>query len=229
MPKGSTFANEVLKLILNNTAVADVGDASGLQPSATLGSVHLALHTADPGVGGSQNTSEAAYTGYARKTVSRGGTEWVTDGGNGLENANVQAFPACTGGSEVITHYSMGSASSGAGKIYYTSPLGSRVGAFTATDTGDLFTSPAHGLADDDRVTFRAQTGDTLPTGIAAGTVYYVISATTDTFQVSATEGGGAVALTADGAGVATKVVTLAVSSGITPQFGAGDLNVVET
>ena len=68
------------------------------------------------------------------------------------------------------------------------------------TDTGDLFTSQAHGLADGDRVALYPILGEALPAGLSGPpTLYYVISATTDTFQVSATEGGSAVAITADG------------------------------
>lgn len=72
--------------------------------------------------------------------------------------------------------------------------------AFTATDVGDLFTSVAHGFAATTAVRF---TGASLPTGIVAGTTYYVIAGglTADAFKVSATVGGAAVNLTADGSG----------------------------
>lgn len=70
----------------------------------------------------------------------------------------------------------------------------------TVTDTGDLFTSPAHGLSDNDRVAVYPILGEALPAGLSGPpTLYHVISATTDTFQVSATQGGAAVAITADG------------------------------
>lgn len=55
-------ANLFLLLFFNNTAWAVVGDASGLQPSGAAGSVYLSLHTASPGEGGNQSTSEIAYT-----------------------------------------------------------------------------------------------------------------------------------------------------------------------
>jgi hypothetical protein len=40
---------------------------------------------------------------------------------------------------------------------------------------------------------------ESLPTGLTEGTVYFVVGATTDTFQVSATSGGSAVNITAIG------------------------------
>lgn len=72
--------------------------------------------------------------------------------------------------------------------------------AFTATDVGDLFTAVGHGFVAASSVRF---TGASLPTGIVAGTTYYVIAAglTVDDFQVSATVAGAAVVLTTDGSG----------------------------
>ena len=49
MSKGNTFENDLLLLVFNNTAAALIGDASGLQPSATAGSLYVSLHTSDPG------------------------------------------------------------------------------------------------------------------------------------------------------------------------------------
>ena len=55
-------ANKFLLLLLNNTDWAAVGDAGGLQNSATAGSLYLSLHTSSPGEGGSQTTNEIAYS-----------------------------------------------------------------------------------------------------------------------------------------------------------------------
>ena len=54
-----------------------------------------------------------------------------------------------------------------------------------------------HGMVDNDRVVF---TGATVPTGLTAGTVYYVVGTTAgdpDYFQASATLGGAAIDITA--------------------------------
>lgn len=61
----------LLTILFKNTAWANVGDASGLQPSAVAGSFYIRLHTADPGEAGTGDTSEAAYTGYAPVAVAR--------------------------------------------------------------------------------------------------------------------------------------------------------------
>ncbi len=117
MSKSDTFENDILKLIFNATAIANIADNAAVSP---LTSLFWALHTADPGDAGTQATSEATYTSYARVAVARttGGMTAATAGSTSPV-ANVD-FPACTGGSNTITHASIGVASSGATKILYS-------------------------------------------------------------------------------------------------------------
>ncbi len=122
MSKGNTFENELLLLIFNNDAIALIGDASGLQPSASDGSLYIALHTGDPGESGTATTSEAAYTSYARVAVARSGAGWTVSG-NAVSNAALVQFPQCTGGSETLTHFSVTTASSGGTKLLYKGAL----------------------------------------------------------------------------------------------------------
>jgi hypothetical protein len=68
------------------------------------------------------------------------------------------------------------------------------------TNSGDLLTAQSHGFVDDDRVALYPVLDESLPSGLSGPPeLYYVVSATTDTFQVSETSGGGAVAISADG------------------------------
>lgn len=124
MSKGNTFENELLLLIFNNDALPLIGDASGLQPSASDGSLYVSLHTGDPGEGGNQTTSEAAYTSYARVAVARTTGGWTVSG-NAVSNAALVQFPQCTGGSETLTHFAVGTASSSTGKVLYKGALSS--------------------------------------------------------------------------------------------------------
>ena len=71
--------------------------------------------------------------------------------------------------------------------------------AFTTDFTTDFLTSAAHGLSNGDRV--MVFSGTTLPAGLSANTVYFVVSKTTDTFKLSLTSGGSAINLTDDGTG----------------------------
>jgi hypothetical protein len=58
----SAAGTAFLALYFANTAWANIGNAGGLQPSSVAGSVYLSLHTASPGIGGTQATSELSYT-----------------------------------------------------------------------------------------------------------------------------------------------------------------------
>lgn len=71
-------------------------------------------------------------------------------------------------------------------------------GAVTFTDTGDTVDLTAHGLINGDTVSFSVIT---TTTGIVIDTVYYVVGATANTFQVALTAGGTAIALTNNGTG----------------------------
>lgn len=116
--KTTEFGNDLLRHIFLNEAIALIGDANGLQPSASAGSFWLSLHTADPGVAGAQNTSEATYGSYARVEVARTSTNWLVT--NGVASNKLEIlFPKCTGSSSTITHAAVGTASSGAGKLLF--------------------------------------------------------------------------------------------------------------
>lgn len=116
MSKGNTFENDWLKLIFNATAIGNIADNAATSPLTNL---YVSLHTADPGEAGNQTTSEATYTSYARVAVARSGSGWTVTN-NSVSPAATISFPACTGGSNTITHFVVGTASSGTGKILYS-------------------------------------------------------------------------------------------------------------
>lgn len=125
MSLSNNFENGLVLLIFNNTDYTLVGDAGGLRGSATAGSLYVSLHTGDPGEAGDQTTNECAYGAYARVAVARSGAGW-TVASNQASNAAAVTFPEATSGSETVTHFGVGTSSSGAGKL-----LGS--GALTAS------------------------------------------------------------------------------------------------
>jgi hypothetical protein len=106
----------LLNLLFNNSAWANVGDASGLQPSATAGSYFISLHSSDPGEAGNQTTNEISYTGYARVAVARSGSGWTVSG-NSVQNAALVQFGQCTSGTATATHFAIGTASSSTGSV----------------------------------------------------------------------------------------------------------------
>ena len=119
MSKSDTFENDLLKLIFNATAIANLADNAA---SAPLTSLYVALHTADPGEAGVQNTSEVTYTSYARVAVARTSGGWTVTTSSVSPVANID-FPAGTGGSGTATYFSVGVASSGATKILYSGTI----------------------------------------------------------------------------------------------------------
>lgn len=228
MSKSNVFENDLLLLIFNNVDVALIGDAAGLQNSAAAGSLFVGLATAEPGEAGTQLTSEATYTGYARVAVARSGAGW-TVAGNQVSNAAAIGFGACTAVPNDITHWVIGAEAAGAGKLLYTGPLGSAIqGPFTAIDAGDLITIPGHTLAVNERVAFYPAFGSALPTGLTEGTIYWVVSVAGNDITVSTTQGGAAVNITAAGDGVAIECSPLDVGIGVTPSFAIGALVVLE-
>jgi hypothetical protein len=118
MSKTNAFENSLLLLIFNNTDIANIGDAGGLQNSATAGSLYVSLHTSDPGEAGDQTTNEITYTDYARVAVARSGAGWTVTG-NSVSPASTVSFPIGWGGSATATHLGVGTASSGAGSLLY--------------------------------------------------------------------------------------------------------------
>lgn len=117
MSKGDTFENDLLKLIFNATAIANMADNAATSPLTNL---FVSLHTADPGEAGSQLTNETAYTGYARVSVARTSGGFTVTGNSVSPVANID-FGECTASpGAAITHFAIGTASSGAGKLLYS-------------------------------------------------------------------------------------------------------------
>lgn len=122
MSKTNSCENSLLLLIFNNTDFANIGDAAGLQNSATAGSLYVSLHTSDPGEAGSQTTNETAYTNYARVAVARSGAGWTVTN-NEASNTAAVTFPQCGVTGATITHFGVGTDSSGAGTLLYKGAL----------------------------------------------------------------------------------------------------------
>jgi hypothetical protein len=112
MSKGNTTEADFIAYTFNATAIS--WNAAAI--------FYVALHTADPGEAGDQTTSEATYTSYARVAVTRNGAGWSV-AGNTASNAAEITFPECTGGTNTITHVSVGLAASGPSQVLYKGAL----------------------------------------------------------------------------------------------------------
>lgn len=105
MSKSNALENSWLLLYFNGTTIADLAENDTTSPATNI---TVALHTSDPGEAGIMTTNEATYTSYARVTVARTAGGWTVTGNSTSPVANID-FPTATGGSETITHFSVGS------------------------------------------------------------------------------------------------------------------------
>ena len=110
MSKSNVQETAYLKLLYQNIAMANIGDAAGLQPSATAGNFYVALYTDDPT--DADTGTEANYTSYARVAVPRSTSGWTVSG-NVVSNATLITFPVSTGGANTLTHFGIHTASTG--------------------------------------------------------------------------------------------------------------------
>ena len=115
MPFSTAHGNDLLALVFNSTAL----------PGAYTTSLYFQLHTADPGLGGDQTTSEVnttQYQNYVRITKTRSGTTDFTVTGKVASNATAVTFATAGAGSTgaTLTHLSIGVAASGAGRILHS-------------------------------------------------------------------------------------------------------------
>ena len=102
--KSNYFEEAFMKLVFHATSIATLAqDSSGGGATDLV----LALHTADPGETGTQDASEANYTGYARLKVARTTAAWTVTTLGVVNPTTVLAWPAASGGTNTITHGSL--------------------------------------------------------------------------------------------------------------------------
>lgn len=206
------FSNYLEDEILDH--ILGTGAAFG-QPSA--GGPYGSLHSDAPGETGA---NELTGGSYARQQIAFG----VSAGGLASNSAQEEWDLTGVTSGEVLFVGLWDAVS--AGNFLWSIPLGQDSDTFTAQASTDTLTSYGHGRVNDERVVVGAPPGSALPTGLAEDTVYWVVGAAADTFQLSATMGGGAIDLTADGEGIAYLVDAKSFNSGDTFRIAAGDLDV---
>lgn len=195
----------------------------------------VALFTVAPSDAG--GGTEVTGGAYARQRVfaNLGGTpDWalaVTQGAGShlgylVDNTDDINFPVASVSWGLIVAWAIFDASA-AGNLLLWGWLAQTVKLFvvdTAGVTNNDLNSPAHGLANNDRVIVR---GGTLPAGLTADTKYFVVSATADLFRLSLTEAGAAIDITAVGQGEVWKVEEKVVNINDQFKFLAGQLDVI--
>jgi hypothetical protein len=120
MTISDTTESAILKLIFQAVTWTDYAISAGSGTPET--NIVIAGHTADPGDAGAQNTTELAYTSYARVNVARTTGGWTFSGPSPSQVVPVAAinFPAGSGGSGTMTHFSTGKSGGGASAILFS-------------------------------------------------------------------------------------------------------------
>ena len=121
MAKSVITCNNLLKLIFNATAWANMADNAASSPYTNL---YVGLYTADPGTGNSQSTNETSYTNYTRIAVVRTSSGWTVSTNTAVNAALIQ-FPQCGATGATLTYVAIGTAASGAGNVLYSGALNS--------------------------------------------------------------------------------------------------------
>lgn len=120
MPKSTSASNSILALIFNATTWNLIAENDSTSPATNL---YLSLHTADPGVGGSQTTNETSYTNYARIAIARTTGGWDVPSGGATANAALAQFAQCGASGATLTHVAIGTDASGTGLVLYAGAL----------------------------------------------------------------------------------------------------------
>ena len=180
----------------------------GLDESVSGAITHVGVgNSTDPGTGTNYAGTEATggSPAYARQAVT-----WGPASAGQKSNSAGLTFDVPAGTYAFLLFFN---ASSGNTNNYLGyAPINGSVKGFFSVDTtlaNDQLFSVAHGLADGDRVQLFNVFSESLPTGLAEGTAYFVVASATNTFKVSTTSGGSAVDITAlaGGEGFFQKVI----------------------
>ena len=159
-------------------------------------STHLSLHTDWSATGANEVTGGSPA--YARKAAT-----W--DAAASAQAALSAAVTFDVPASTTVRFVGRWTALTG-GTFLGMSALNGSETEFSVDLTADTVKQVAHGYSNGDTVVFL---GGTPPGGITEGTTYFVVGATTDTYQVATTAGGAAIDLTAEPAAacVASKII----------------------
>lgn len=182
----------------------DAGKNASLSGGLGNAITHIGvLQLADPGTGTNFTGTEATggSPAYARQAVT-----WQTVGTpaaaqRGNNGALTFDVPAGTYGSFLLMNHLTANTGNYFGYIPFGGAAAIRgFGSSNAADvTADTVSSGAHGLVNTDRVMVFNVFAESVPAGLTEGTIYFVVGAATDTFQLSLTSGGAAVNITGVG------------------------------
>jgi len=123
MPKSTNTCNNILALIYNATAWANIADNAAASPTTNI---YIALATASYSVSSTMSSNEAAYTNYARQTVARTTGGWTAPASGSTSNVAAIDFPESGVTGATITSAAAGKAV-GASDIFHYGDLNASI------------------------------------------------------------------------------------------------------
>jgi len=215
--KSDFLENKVLDHILGNTAYS------------APATIHLGLFTVAPSDSG--GGSECSAGNYARKAITNNTTNFPNASGGskslGAQQDFVQANADWALVANPVVAFGLFDAAT-VGNLLYWGWLGSDAGKIFTAVVADTLTVPGHTLIVNDIVRVMAVPGSVLPTGLSAGTTYFVKTVSGDDITLSATLGGSVIDITASGGGLIAKLAAKPVLNGDTASFPASSLTITE-
>lgn len=123
MPKSTTSCNNILALIYNATAWANIADNAAASP---ITNIYMALATASYSAASNASSNETVYTNYVRQTVARSTGGWDAPSGGATANAAAIEYPQCGVTGATITSACSAKAA-GASDIFHYGDLNSPI------------------------------------------------------------------------------------------------------
>jgi hypothetical protein len=124
MSISNTTEDAILNLVFLAVAWANYADDASSVPQTNI---HIGLHTGDPGDGGTMNTTETGYTGYARQNVARSAAGWTLTSGSISPDAII-GFPVGSAAPDTVSHFSSGKTGGGAAAILWSGTVTPNIG-----------------------------------------------------------------------------------------------------
>lgn len=178
----------------------------------------VSLHSAYSSTG----TNEIAGSGYARQTMA-----WAAAASRKVASSGSISWTVPAGQAPAYVGLWTNSGSVFRGMLPLRGASG--VQGFATVDgtdvSSDTLSSNGHGLAVDNRVIVEAVNGEALPTGLSAGTIYWVTNVPdVDNFKLATTQGGAAVDVTGKGELWFSQITPEAFTNAGTLTAGAGTI-----
>lgn len=195
--------------------LATIADNYALDQLGANKMLFASLHTAYS----SSGASEVTGGGYARQAAT-----WsAASSGSKALTTTLPSFsvPSAT----TVQFVGFWDASNGGNFQGMFPNGGSTTYTFAASSSNNVFTAAGSAYANGTQVVVFPTAGSTTPGGFTAGTVYFVVSAATDTFKLSATSGGAAITVTADGSGIVQAIIPEAFGSAGTFSLTSGSVS----